>query len=344
VINKYFYSGAVDEVAIWKKALNVDEISDLFNQGNGAAVPDELANLYYKRSDGSEVSLTGGISNFVNHDEIDIEQISFKGLVYHLQELTEIVCSYNPNHKICPNKKTSIRNSILGMTFVRIPAGTFMMGSPEDEPGRQDDEQLHQVTISDDFYLQTTEVTQGQWKIIMGNNPSHFSSCGDNCPVEYVSWNDVQEFIKILNNKGEGAYRLPTEAEWEYAARAGTNTPFSFGECLSDLHANFDYTMQLEGCPQKTSKIGKTMPVASFEANPWGLYDMNGNLWEWCQDWAQNYINHTSNDIIGTTGVDKIIRGGSWNFSAPSCRSADRWGLPPDNKNVFVGFRLVISK
>jgi hypothetical protein len=93
VINKYFYSGAVDEVAIWKKALNVDEISDLFNQGNGAAVPDELANLYYKRSDGSEVSLTGGISNFVNHDEIDIEQISFKGLVYHLQELTEIVCS-----------------------------------------------------------------------------------------------------------------------------------------------------------------------------------------------------------------------------------------------------------
>jgi len=121
----------------------------------------------------------------------------------------------------------------LGAKFVRIPAGTFTMGSPSSERGRTINETQHQVTISKPFYMQTTTVTQGQWKAIMGNNPSNFSSCGDDCPVEKVSWNDVQDFIGKLNQReGTDKYRFPTEAEWEYAARAGTKTPFNTGDCL----------------------------------------------------------------------------------------------------------------
>ena len=164
-----------------------------------------------------------------------------------------------------------------------------MRGSPENEPDRSRNETQYKIKISKPFYMQTTEVTQGQWKKVMGNNPSGFKDCGDDCPVEQVSWNDAQEFIKKLNQmEGTNKYRLPTEAEWEYAARAGTTTPFYTGNCLSTDQANYNGNYPLTGCPKGQFRE-KTMRVGSFEPNAWGLYDMYGNVWEWCQDWFDDY-------------------------------------------------------
>ncbi len=230
----------------------------------------------------------------------------------------------------------------LGMTFKLIPAGTFMMGSPEDEPGRWDDETRHQVTLTKSFYMQTTEVTQGQWKAVMGSNPSYFPNCGDNCPVETVSWDDVQGFITALNGRGEGTYRLPTEAEWEYAARAGTSTPFYFGQCLSTNQGNYDGNYPLSGCSEGEYRA-KTIPAASLQANGWGLYDMYGNVWEWVQDWYGAYPTGSVTDPAGPNiGSDRVHRGGSWYSFARFCRSAYRYRYSPDNRFSYLGLRLLL--
>ncbi len=217
----------------------------------------------------------------------------------------------------------------LGMEFVPISPGTFMMGSPESEEDRYKDEIQHEVTLTQGYYLQTTEVTQGQWQAVMGNNPSHFKNCGENCPVENISWEDVQAFIQKLNQQERDyQYRLPTEAEWEYAARASTTTPFSFGNTLSTDQANYD--------------SNRTTQVKSFPPNAWGLYDMHGNVWEWCQDWYGDYPSDSVTDPQGPpSGDHRVLRGGSWVSSARLCRSAVRlWGTPGDRHYRF-GFRLV---
>ena len=217
----------------------------------------------------------------------------------------------------------------LGMEFALISPGTFLMGSPESEEDRSDDETQHEVTLTQGYYLQTTEVTQGQWQAVMGNNPSHFKNCGENCPVENISWEDVQAFIQKLNQQERDyQYRLPTEAEWEYAARASTTTPFSFGNTLSTDQANYD--------------SNRTTQVKSFPPNAWGLYDMHGNVWEWCQDWYGDYPSDSVTDPQGPpSGDHRVLRGGSWVSSARLCRSAVRlWGTPGDRHYRF-GFRLV---
>jgi len=162
------------------------------------------------------------------------------------------------------------------MEFVLIPAGTFTMGSPDSDSNAYDHEKpAHQVTISEPFYMGKYEVTQAQWKAVMGENPSRFK--GDDHPVENVSWEDVQQFIQKLNAKeGKEACRLPTEAEWEYAARAGTTTIYSFGNNASQL-GNYAWYDENSG--------NTTHPVGDKPPNPWGLYDMHGNVWEWVQDW-----------------------------------------------------------
>jgi len=231
----------------------------------------------------------------------------------------------------------------LGMKFVRIPAGTFMMGSPSNESGRGSDETQHRVTLTKHFYMQTTEVTQGQWRAVMGNNPSSFENCGDRCPVEYVSWNDCQEFIQKLNQKeGTNKYRLPTEAEWEYACRAATTTPFNTGNCLSTTDANYDGNYPYTGC-SKGQDRQKTIFVASFSPNAWGLYDMHGNVFEWCSDWNGDYPSSAVMDPDGPSiGTGRILRGGSWFNHAQACRCASRLGIvPPGYENQSFGFRLV---
>jgi formylglycine-generating enzyme required for sulfatase activity len=226
--------------------------------------------------------------------------------------------------------------------MVVIPAGSFDMGSPENEKDRYDDEgPVHRVTVRS-FALAKTEVTQGQWRALMGSNPSHFKDCGDNCPVEQVSWNDAQEYVKKLSAKTGKTYRLPSEAEWEYAARAGTRTRFHTGDCLSTDQANYDGNYPPSGCP-KGQYRQKTLPVASLAKNGFGLYDMHGNVWEWVQDCRHSNYNGAPTDgsawEVNCTGVGRVLRGGSWNIKPQNARSAIRYNLDPSFRDYYTGFR-----
>ena len=200
----------------------------------------------------------------------------------------------------------------------------------------------HKVTLSKGFFLQTTPVTQGQWKSVMGENPSRFKSGGDNCPVENISWNDAQGFIMKLREMDGNVYRLPSEAEWEYACRAGTETPFHFGKCLSTNQANYDGNHPMENCPEGEYRR-KTIPVANFEPNTWGLYDMHGNVWEWCNDWYDEYSELSFTNPEGPiNGEGRVLRGGSWYCFAWRCRSAFRDWIIPTLRRHDLGFRLVL--
>ena len=243
-----------------------------------------------------------------------------------------------------PDPTNPVTNS-LGMTFAYIAPGTFTMGSPEDESDGYTDETQHQVTLTQGYYMQTTEVTQGQWQAVVGSNPSSFSSCGSDCPVDQVSWNDVQAFINKLNQKGEGTYSLPTEAQWEYAARAGSTTAFANGE-ITETNCGYDPNLDAMGWYCYNS--GSTPhPVAQKTPNAWGLYDMHGNVSEWCQDWYDSdyYNSGFVTDPAGpSSGSKRVFRGGSWSFLSTFCRSARRKSNDPDSAWYgSLGFRLALS-
>ncbi len=229
---------------------------------------------------------------------------------------------------IATSQPKTLANSI-GMEFVLIPAGTFQMGAAD---GEKDERPVRQVTISQPFYLGKYEVTQGQWQAVMGNNPSLFQ--GDpNLPVEQVWWTDVKEFIRKLNAKeGHNKYRLPTEAQWEYAARAGTTTRYSFGNEATQLGQYAWY---------KDNADGRTHPAGQLKPNPWGLYDIHGNVWEWVQDWYQRYQSGAVTDPPGPkTGTHRMRRGCAWNNAANICRTANRYSAP-GYRDDFLGFRLL---
>jgi len=250
--------------------------------------------------------------------------------------LAAVVWFYLPPGREDPLEK-ELANSI-GMKFALIPAGSFTMGSPESEEGRYSNETQHPVTITRPFYMQTTEVTQGQWKKMMGGNPSYFKDC-DDCTVETVSWDDAQDFIEKLNAKeGVTYYRLPTEAEWEYAVRAGTTTAFSFGDDEKELGGYAWYSK---------NSSGKTHPVGTLRPNAWGLYDMHGNVWEWVEDdWHDNYNRAPKDEtpwVDDPRGTVRVLRGGSWGYDARFCRSAFRSRGRPDFRSHDVGFRLARS-
>ncbi|KPA18066.1 serine/threonine protein kinase, partial [Candidatus Magnetomorum sp. HK-1] len=224
--------------------------------------------------------------------------------------------------------------------FVLIQPGTFVMGSPEGETGRSSDEVQHNVTLTQKYYLQTTEVTQGQWKAVMGSNPSYFSSCGDECPVEKVSWEDVQEFIEKLNlHENANRYKLPTEAQWEYAARSGSTTALANGN-LVETNCSMDTNLNAMGwyCGNADNK---THQVAQKQANAWGLFDMHGNVWEWCSDWLGGYSDISVTDPGGaSSGSTRVLRGGSWYDGAQYCRSANRSYSSPGTRSHSIGLRL----
>jgi formylglycine-generating enzyme required for sulfatase activity len=232
---------------------------------------------------------------------------------------------------------TDFTNSI-GMRLKLIAAGTFMMGSPPSEPDRADNETQHRVRISKPFYLGVYEVTQGQYEKLMEANPSNFK--GDNNPVEQVSWEDAALFCRELSARPEEqaagrVYRLPTEAEWEYACRAGTTTAYSFGDDRSQLRNFAWYEVNAER---------RHHPVGQKKPNPWGLYDMHGNVWEWCQDWYGDYPSGSTTDPTGAaSGSNRVYRGGGWGYGAGYCRSAHRYRLYPSYRVSNFGFRVALS-
>ena len=224
-----------------------------------------------------------------------------------------------------------------------IPPGIFWMGSPSSEKERHDNEIQHQVTLSQGFWLADTVCTQALWKAVMGDNPAFFTE-NENNPVEQVSWDDVRNFIKQLNILTSGLdAQLPTEAQWEYACRSGTATPFSFGETITPDQVNFDGNI-----PYASGKKGrcreKTVAVKSLPANPWGLYEMHGNVWEWCADWYDDFFEMPIIDPIGSdTGSSRVLRGGSWSNHGWRTRSANRGWYAPVNRDNYIGFRFVVG-
>jgi len=243
-------------------------------------------------------------------------------LTFSLLNLSFLFAEDKPGH--------IITNSI-GIRLAYIPAGSFLMGSPYDEAGRQEDEFQHKVTISRPFRISVTEITQAQWQIVIGINRSQFK--GDSLPVEKMSWKEAVLFCQMLSEKEGRTYRLPTEAEWEYACRAGSMEAFAGSGDIEQVawYAN--------------NSKNKTQPVATKKPNAWKLYDMHGNVSEWCLDYyAPDYPEHEVSDPRGPAeGKYHIIRGGAWDSFPPGCRSAARSSAPVSYQFKQTGFRIVLE-
>jgi formylglycine-generating enzyme required for sulfatase activity len=250
-----------------------------------------------------------------------------------------------------------------------IPCGTFTMGSPTSEAVRGTDETQHTVTLSQGFWMGKYLVTQADYLALVGSNPSYFTTqdvYGNpippdlSRPVEQVSWNDAVAYCAALTAREQAAgrlpagwvYRLPTESEWEYACRAGTTTPFHYGNELRSGMANFDGQYEYPPCGVSTYScynpagiyLGRTTAVGSYAPNAWGLYDMHGNVWEWCQDWYGTYPTGSVTDPQGpSSGSDRVVRGGDWLDNAYYCRSARRLDSIPSNRASGAGFRVVLA-
>jgi len=260
-----------------------------------------------------------------------------KGKILYWNVLQEFPRGLNAdfNWAITAGGGRAFRDTTTGMEMVFVKGGCFQMGDTFGD-GAGDEKPVHEVCVGN-FYMGKYEVTQGQWRQVMGSNPSLFSSCGDDCPVENVSWNNAQTFIEKLNHSSGKRYRLPTEAEWEYAARsggkkekwAGTSSESSLGE-----YAWYD-----------ANAGGKTHPVGQKKPNGLGLYDMTGNVWEWCSDWygGKYYGESVRVDPEGPfSGSYRVFRGGSWNSGAAATRAAVRGRRDPDYRYYGLGFRLAL--
>jgi len=251
----------------------------------------------------------------------------FNGVIKALGMLVPAGCKVQAGAVPEPYTKSGWAQAVVhdktGIELVYIPAGSFMMGSPADAANRDNDDVQHRVTLTKGFYLGKYEVTQAQWVKIMGSNPSSFK--GDRLPVEQVSWDDSQNFCR------QAGFRLPTEAEWEYACRAGSTGAYSGTGVLNEM-----------GWVRENSG-STTHPIGQKQPNAWGLYDMHGNVWEWCADW---YGAYSAGDVIDPTGASKgsdhVLRGGSWFNVARLCRSTDRSGFGLGYRISLLGFRVVL--
>ena len=281
--------------------------------------------------------------------KLEIQISSPQSLVRRMDQQLELVerllAEADAAHALLP---VNFTNS-LGMKMLWCPPGEFLMGSPREEEAYHESQNQVQVQISKGFWMASTPVTQGQWQALMGNNPSGFKGTMD-LPVEQVNWFDALRFCAALNTRenlpNDYHYALPTEAQWEYACRAGTATPFHFGNELDGTEANCDganaYGTDIEGI-----YLGRTTIVGSYPPNAWGLHDMHGNVWEWCADWYGRHLSGGTDPTGPTTSdpslkrVQRVQRGGAWDSSADRCRAAYREAFEPDEDEGFsnMGFR-----
>ncbi|HIJ86945.1 MAG TPA: formylglycine-generating enzyme family protein [Desulfuromonadales bacterium] len=253
------------------------------------------------------------------------EEVVVKEAGWFSKAITEM----QPRTRTVTKKQNVIKTISTCFEFCPVPAGTFLMGSEKDGP-------VHQVTISHDFYIAKYPVTQTQWKAVMGSSPCKFN--GADRPVEQVSWDDCQEFIKRLNATGKGIFRLPTEAEWEYACRAGSTGVFCFGDLENQL---CDYAWYNANSDNQTQPVGKKKP------NAWGIHDMHGNVWEWCQDWYDDYSAESVTDPQGPPFSNmpvRVFRGGCWRGVAGFAASAHRGGRGVSYRDGILGVRLAYQK
>jgi formylglycine-generating enzyme required for sulfatase activity len=231
------------------------------------------------------------------------------------------------------------------ITFCYCPPGSFTMGSPESEKNRSDNEGPVPVRITKGFWMARTECTQGQWEALMGSNPSQFK--GAALPVEQVSWDDVQGFLAKLRQAttlpAGWKYALPSEAQWEYACRAGTSTVFSFGDTLTSGQANFN-GKDPYGTAQTGVYLEKTAPAGSYPPNAWGLHDMHGNVWEWCADLYAKQLAGGADPAGAASGIHRVYRGGGWLFNAAYCRAASRSLSVPSYRGLSLGFRPALVR
>ena len=275
-------------------------------------------------------------------------------LVLRVQSACQQAIAVKLQKDTAPNGETRMARTVDGVeyAFRWCPPGTFKMGSPWLETGRNCYEYRHSVTLTMGFWMLETEVTQAMWQSVMGetiqqkdqqeNREPCLHGEGPNYPMYYVSWDDCQVFCERLSDKIGMKISLPTEAQWEYACRAGTTTPFHFGCSLNGDKANCNGTRPY-GTLRKGPQLGNTAPVRSYAPNAWGLYDMHGNVWEWCLDrlgdWGYSGCDET--DPLNTTGWLRVHRGGSWLCSTEDCRSARQGGNSDDKRESDIGFRVI---
>jgi formylglycine-generating enzyme required for sulfatase activity len=247
----------------------------------------------------------------------------------------------------------ALENPAAGIEMMAIESGCFTMGSPSSEDGHESGERLHNVCIKKDFWMGKYEITQQQWQAVMQDNPAYFDDCGPKCPIENIEFHEIQYYLKKLSNQTGHRYRLPTEAEWEYAARAGHTTSFSFGSCMQPQVANFNTEYQYNQCTASEQDYrDATIKIGSFTANVWGLHDMHGNVREWtCSAYdnhyqgAEKYCHQKNNSVLSNEGVAQYsVRGGSWQDRQAYARSAYRDKEFPNTNNKRIGFRVVREK
>ena len=275
------------------------------------------------------------------HSKLELLAISPQVLVQRIDQHLGLVERLLAEAEAANALALSSFTNNLGMKMMLCPPGEFLMGSPEDEEGHDDSEKLVLVRISRHFWLAQTAVTREQWQALMGNYSSEFNG-NKHLPVEQVSWNDAEDFCEKLNTMttlpSGYRYALPTEAEWEYACRAGTATPFHFGSTLNGKKANCDGSYPY-GTKEQGPNLGQTTMVGNYTPNTWGLHDMHGNVWEWCADWYGDRLPGGIDPSGPATGFTRVNRGGSWLSDAAICRAAYRHDFEPDCRIPGLGFR-----
>jgi hypothetical protein len=295
----------------------------LLESGDMTAWPD-LARDLERRADADGAAKALGLLHAQGHVVEAAQWLARVTDKPALQTLRAQVLAQSQGWSVGPLR--ALTKDLLSGAYRLILAGSFLMGSPEDEEGRVSYyEAQHRVEITQPFLFKTTPVTQGEWQAVMSDNPARFKG-DDRCPVERVSWEDAVRFCEALSTQTGGMYRLPTEAEWEYACRAGA-TAARYG----DVDAVAWYW---------DNANGSTQPLAQKQPNAWGLYDMLGNVWEWCQDWYGNDSSELQRDPKGPpSGVNRVARGGAWHTDAQGCRAAQRGCASPPSRYNYVGFR-----